>query len=36
LARFIGRVKELASLLEMTRRPSASFVVVRGRRELVS
>jgi uncharacterized protein len=34
LARFIGRQKELAGLLEITRRPSASFVVVRGRRRV--
>jgi len=34
MGRFIGRQKELGRLLEMTRRPSASFVVVRGRRRV--
>lgn len=34
MARFIGRRKELARLLETTRKPSASFVVVRGRRRV--
>lgn len=34
MARFIGRQRELGRLLDMTRRPSASFIVVRGRRRV--
>ena len=34
MARFIGRQQELARLLETTRKSSASFVVVRGRRRV--
>ncbi|MBS0419674.1 MAG: AAA family ATPase [Proteobacteria bacterium] len=34
MARFIGRQRELAHLLETTRKSSASFVVVRGRRRV--
>ena len=34
MARFIGRQQELARLLEITRKPSASFVVVKGRRRV--
>ena len=34
MARFVGRHRELARLLETTRKSSASFVVVRGRRRV--
>ena len=34
MARFVGRQQELARLLETTRKSSASFVVVRGRRRV--
>jgi uncharacterized protein len=34
MARFIGRQRELTRLLETTRKSSASFVVVKGRRRI--
>jgi AAA+ ATPase superfamily predicted ATPase len=34
MAKFIGRQRELARLMETTAKPSASFIVVRGRRRI--
>ena len=34
VAKFIGRQEELKKLLDLTKKKSASFVVVRGRRRI--